>query len=110
MGSTGALTSPMVPGRGAYKGQEPAQKRDRLWDKPGSCTWSSWWVPCPTGPQWDVLDGPCGHLQVPSRTRNPSSQEEEPSCFAAGPAGAAVFAGCPFWWVQAADPGCSHPP
>lgn len=42
---------------------------------------------------WDVLDGPCGHLQVPSRARNPSSRDEEPSCFAGGPAGAAVFLG-----------------
>lgn len=103
MGSVGALTSPMVPGRGAYKVQEhqgpskgEGQASGETWllHQPFlRATWSFWWALCPTGPQWDVLEGPCGHLQVPSRARNLSSHEDEPSWFSAVLAGAALFLG-----------------
>lgn len=97
MGSVGALTSPMVPGKSVYKGQEHQGPSTGEGQTSGEA-WllqqffrATWRAPFPpTSPQWDVLDGPCGHLQVPTRARNPSSHEEEPSCFAAGPTGAAV--------------------
>lgn len=55
MGSVGALTSPMGPGRGTYKVQEhqgPAKERDRPQENPGSCS-------SPSSEQPGAPGGPC---------------------------------------------------
>lgn len=55
MGSVGALTSPMGPGRSTCKDQEhqgPAKERDRPQENPGSCS-------SPSSEQPGAPGGPC---------------------------------------------------